>query len=417
MQLLRINLPTLHEKQAFCKQNSKRFTVLNCGRRFGKTTLAINLIVCASKEPRYIAYCAPTYKMLNKTWRMIKQVFRGYIAEKSESLKQITLLNGTILEFWSLDNADSIRGNAYHFIVIDEVAIIKDFLHIWENSIRPLLADYLGSAWFLSTPKGYYNDFFTLSEYAKKFNDWAYFQMPTLSNPRINANEIDSAKEQLPENVFRQEYLAEFVNYEGNRFAEAFEYSKHIQENLAYNLKENIYISFDFNITLSAIICQFYDNKIFVLREYHTKGWDLERICVEIQTDYPNQIYLITGDASGKAQSAYTSGNASAYDLIKGNFNIMWKNFAIPSANPSHLNSRLQTNVMLKSFPIKIDASCKLLIKDFEMVVCDKKGGIDKTDPQLTHLLDCFRYFLFAYHYTTFKNMLKDKSLIEKNNL
>lgn len=409
MEKLKIALPTLHEPQTFCKKHSKRFVVLNCGRRWGKTTLAIDLIVCASKKPRYIAYCAPTYKMLNKTWRIVKQVFRDFIAEKNEALKQITLRNGAIIEFWSLDNADSIRGNAYHFIIVDEVAIIKDFLHIWENSIRPLLADYVGSAWFLSTPKGFYNDFYTLSLNAEKYpNEWVTFKMPTLSNPNIRASEIESAKEQLPINVFRQEYEAEFVNYEGNVFAESFIYEKHVFENLPYNPKENIFISFDFNIVNTAVVFQHYDNTIFVLKEYHIKGWDLQRLCVEIKTDYANQIFSITGDASGNARSAYTSGNASAYDLIKGNMQLIGKNFNIPSANPSHLNSRLQTNVMLKSYPIKIDANCKLLIKDLQMVVCDKQGKIDKSDTELTHFLDAFRYYLWSYHYKTYKNIIQE---------
>jgi hypothetical protein len=409
-------LPELHVNQKHCKKHSKRFTVLCCGRRFGKTTLAIDLLVNASKEPRYLAYCAPTYKMLNKTWRIVKAKFRKLIAEKSEALKQLILINGTVIDFWSLDNEDSIRGNAYHFIIIDECAIIRNFKSIFDNSIRPLLTDYEGGCWFLSTPKGYYNDFYEISQIAQNTNDWAYFQMPTLANPNIKESEIESAKEQLPLNVFRQEYLAEFVNYEGNQFAEAFDYDKHIVDNIVYNPKENIYLSFDFNITNSILVCQHYANKIHILREYHTTGWDLPTLCEKIKQDYPNQIYLITGDASGSAGSAYTVGNVSAYELIKGYFNVLWKNFTVPKANPSQKNSRLQTNLLLSKIEgLKIDSSCKLLIKDLQMVVCDKQGKIDKSDSTLTHLLDCFRYYLWAYHYQTFKTMLFDKTLIEKN--
>jgi len=333
----------------------------------------------------------------------------------------LILINGTVIDFWSLDNEDSIRGNAYHFIIIDEVAIIRNFKFIFDNSIRPLLTDYEGGCWFLSTPKGFYNDFYDISQIAQTTDDWAYFQMPTLANPQMKASEIESAKAQLPLNVFRQEYLAEFVNYEGNQFAEAFDYSKHIVENLAYNPKENIYLSFDFNIANSILVCQHYKvngkDKIRILREYHLDGWDLPTLCEKIKQDYPGQIYLITGDASGNAGSAYTVGNVSAYELIKGYLELFWANFTVPKANPSQKNSRLQTNLLLSQIDlIEIDSECKLLIKDLQMVVCDKQGKIDKSDPTLTHLLDCFRYYLWAYHYQTFKMLLVDKSLIEKNN-
>jgi len=416
--MIKVELPILHPEQLHCKKNSKRFTVLNCGRRFGKTTLAIDLLINASKQPRYIAYCTPTYKMLSKTWRSVKARLRkaNIILEKSEALKQIILINGTIIDFWSLDNEDSIRGNAYHFIIIDEVAIIKNFLNIWNNSVRPLLADYQGGAWFLSTPKGYYNDFYEICKIAQTEENegWAYFKMPTASNPKIHPAEIEIARKQLPASVFKQEYLAEFVNYEGNLFAEAFDKDKHVCE-VKYNLKENVYLSFDFNITNTAIVFQSYGGCIYALKEYHTKGWDLESVCDKIIADYPNQIYQVTGDASGNAGSAYTAGNVSAYHLIVKYFSLLWRNTAIAKSNPSHLNSRLQTNYMLSQTDVKIDSNCALLIKDLEMVVTNKAGKIDKTDPTLTHALDCFRYYLWNYHYKDFINNIIDKRLVKKD--
>lgn len=78
----------------------------------------------------------------------------------------------------------------------------------WQNSIRPTLTDYQGKAIFLSTPRGK-NYFYSL--FLNGINasaDWESFKFSTYDNPFILTSEIDSAKSQLPNVVFEQEYMA-----------------------------------------------------------------------------------------------------------------------------------------------------------------------------------------------------------------
>ena len=88
----------------------------------------------------------------------------------------------------------------------------------WAETIRPMLTDHIGQAWFLSTPKGM-NHFKTLFDCGQGLErqEWASWQMPTLENPRVRPSEIASARSDLTEAAFNQEYLALFVNWGDDR--------------------------------------------------------------------------------------------------------------------------------------------------------------------------------------------------------
>lgn len=400
-----VDVHKLHVNQDYILKNSKRFNVISCGRRFGKTELAVYIIVLFSiiNKNFKFAYYAPTYKMLNEVWKELVTILRPIISKKDENLMQIILINGSVIDFWSLDNFNSSRGRKYKMLIIDEASSVRNLKDAWELVLRALLTDYKGRAFFMSTPKGFYNYFYELFNNSKKNKDWASFQMPSTANPYIDASEIDEIRGQLPLGVFQQEYLAEFVNFERNLFAEKFDYVKHVGK-YPYNPLYPVYLSFDFNVTSSCIAMQRVNGKTYYIREYHQKGFDLEGLVTMILADFPKSLIYITGDATGQNRSAFTSGNVDAYTLIKNYGNFVDNAFNVPTINPSHINSRVQTNSLLSKDYIYIDESCKLLIKDFEMVVCGKNGEIDKSDSELTHLLDCFRYHLWTWDYGTFKN-------------
>ena len=101
----------------------------------------------------------------------------------------------------------------------DEAAMVTNLEDAWNAVIRPTLTDYEGEADFYSTPKGmgFFHTLYTRGE-DEAFPDWASFHFPTSSNPYIKQSEIDAAQQELPADVFRQEYLAEFIQGEGAVF-------------------------------------------------------------------------------------------------------------------------------------------------------------------------------------------------------
>jgi len=392
-----------HPGQRIILDSKKRFRVLACGRRFGKTVVAKRRIILQGyQNAKKIGYFAPTYKMLNETWREIAHTLASVTLKKDEHHKQILTLTGGVIDFWSLDNPDAGRGREYNEIICDEAAYVQDLEDIWNKVIRATLINRRGTALFLSTPNGYDNDF-------KKFFDkqdkdpeyWQSFQMPSSVNPRIPAEELEMARLELPGDAYNQEYLAQFVIFNGKLFADQFDFTRHIGSKAEYNENIEVFLSFDFNITISVLAIQSCKNYIQCLKEYHQEGWDLERTCNEIITDYPGAKFVVNGDASGNSRSALTSGNQTAYQLIKTFLGMSFSHFRVPTINPSYINSRLECNFILKNDNMYIHPSCKRLIKDIMSVKIDDRQSIEvwkKKNPLLGHIFDCWRYHLHAEH-------------------
>lgn len=213
MATVRIALPQHHAGQQRILREAARFNAIACGRRFGKTVLGIDRLVAPALAGYPVAWGSPTYKMLGEVWREAKRIFAPVAASINASEKRIELVTGGVIEFWSLTAAGSIRGRKYKRWVIDEAAMVRDLDAVWQEVIRPTLADERGDAWFLSTPRGR-NFFWELFQRGvdPEQPDWSAFQMPTTSNPHIDPDEVEAARKEVPEMVYLQEYLAQFTD-------------------------------------------------------------------------------------------------------------------------------------------------------------------------------------------------------------
>jgi hypothetical protein len=214
-----LDIPKAHEAQQLIDDCDARFIVAVCGRRFGKTSAIPRKRIKALLSGKPGAYFAPTYKMMSQFFDSTKNLLAPIISNVNKSEHRMEFIGGGSLTMWSLDNPDSIRGQKYAFADIDEAAMVRDLGNAWNAVIRPTLTDYEGDAAFWSTPKGAGTFFHSI--YLRGLGDhpeWKSFQFPTSSNPFINAKEIEAAREELPAEIFRQEYLAEFVAGEGQVF-------------------------------------------------------------------------------------------------------------------------------------------------------------------------------------------------------
>lgn len=200
---------------------AKRFNVLCCGRRWGKSALAVNLLSEVALEGYPVGYFTPTYKLLDGTYNECLLALDKVIKRKHEH-QFIELITGGRIEFWSLENEMAGRSRKYKRTVADEVAFTKNMWKSWTEGIRATLTDYKGDGWFLSTPRGK-NDFYKLFMRGKQGEaNWASWQMSTYTNPYIDKEEVDDAKADLPPLAFSQEYMAEFNDNIANPFGLAF---------------------------------------------------------------------------------------------------------------------------------------------------------------------------------------------------
>ena len=105
---------------------------------------------------------------------------------------RIELQTGGLIEFWTMEDIDAGRGRRYKRAIVDEAAKAKNLAMTWNGSIRPTLSDFIGDAWFLSTPRGY--DFFKdLCDQGQnpEYDDWMSWHYPTSANPYISKAEIE----------------------------------------------------------------------------------------------------------------------------------------------------------------------------------------------------------------------------------
>jgi phage terminase large subunit-like protein len=205
-----------HPGQREVHNSAARFRVLSAGRRWGKTRLGVNECIDVAAHGGRSWWIAPTYKMSEVGWRPLRRMAGKIGAEIRKVDRQIVLPNGGEVTVRSADNPDSLRGEGLDFVVLDEFAYMQP--DAWIEAIRPALSDRQGKALFISTPRGR-NFFWELYQRGiSGEHDYASFQFPTVANPYIAPSEVEAARRELPELIFRQEYLAEFIDDQGSVF-------------------------------------------------------------------------------------------------------------------------------------------------------------------------------------------------------
>ena len=214
-----VTLTRPHRAQSRVLRERARFNVLCCGRRWGKTTLGVNRLLVRALPGRPVAWCSPSYRMLTEVWRDVRRAAAPVLTRVDSQQHRLELLGGGVIEMWSLDQPDVARGRKYAEIVVDEAAMVRHLEEAWNAVLRPTLVDERGGAWFLSTPKGL-NFFKHLYDRGADphYPDWAAWQMPTVSNPYIPADEVADSQRTLPERTFAQEFEAVFLEDEGTVF-------------------------------------------------------------------------------------------------------------------------------------------------------------------------------------------------------
>lgn len=205
----------LHTAQFEVIEKRKRFNVIRCGRRWGKSHLAflLSLETMLTVKDALVLYTAPTFEDLDGRYKEAIRFFGRLGATYKEG--EINL-DGSTMIMRGVYRYDGLRGSKFHRFIGDEWAHSPYAENAWNEAIRATLSDYEGDAYFFSTPKGN-NHFKQLDNRSNTMNDWSSFHFPTATNPHIAKQEIEAARLELPSSVFRQEYLADYVDTEGSK--------------------------------------------------------------------------------------------------------------------------------------------------------------------------------------------------------
>lgn len=303
-----------------------RFPVVPAGRRSGKTERLKRFVAKQamkhSDERYFIA--APTRDQVKKIyWADMKQLCLSTLQSKSPSETEliIWLDNGSEVHLIGLDRPERIEGILWTGGGIDEIADTKE--GAWESNIRPALdtfnptrPDYKAWCWLIGVPDGL-NHYYDMARYAESSGDpeWALFHWK--SSDILPADTIASAKRQMSEKQYRQEYEASFEGATG-RIYEDYDTENHTDAVILPH--EQLLWMHDQNYTpLSSAVGVRRDNSLYLLDEIVLTSAVSKQSALEFVEkfkNHDNKNVLIYGDPAGQAGEKH--GHASDYTDIEG---------------------------------------------------------------------------------------------------
>jgi hypothetical protein len=220
---MNVTLYNPHAEQAkiheAINKGTQKYYVLNIGRQFGKTMLAMNQLFywMFNEKGCKCAWVSPIYKQSKKVFDdMVNAFADSDLIHKNASELTITIGRST-LQFFSAERYDNIRGFTFDYLVCDEFAFMDEAA--WTEVLRATVLVKGKKVLLISTPKGK-NHFYQVYNLQTENPQYRSFTMTSYHNPLINPTEIDDARSTLPDHVFRQEYLAEFLDGGASVFGE-----------------------------------------------------------------------------------------------------------------------------------------------------------------------------------------------------
>lgn len=191
----------------------KRFGVVVCHRRFGKTVLAVNHLIraaaCCTKERGRFHYIGPTYRQAKSiAWDYLKHYSAPIPGvDFNESELRVDLPNGAQVRVLGADNPDALRGIYSDGAVLDEFGLMQG--RVWSEVLRPALADRLGWALFIGTPNGK-NAFWSMRDYAATHDDWYLAEYKASKTGVVDKAELQAAQAQMSADEYEQEFECSF---------------------------------------------------------------------------------------------------------------------------------------------------------------------------------------------------------------
>lgn len=192
------------------KENHKYYT-LNIGRQFGKTMMSINQMLywAINDSGCHIAWVTPIYKQGKKVFDEFETATKtSGLFEYNHSNLQIKGF-GTTISFFSGERPDNIRGNTFDYLVVDEMAFTRP--ELWSEVLSATVLVKGKKVIFISTPNGK-NHFHQLCQQHNYDDRYKYFHYTSYDTPFIDHRDLEERRRSLPDHVYRQEYLSEFID-------------------------------------------------------------------------------------------------------------------------------------------------------------------------------------------------------------
>ncbi|CAB5218082.1 Terminase-like family [uncultured Caudovirales phage] len=219
--------PFLYEYQKAILNSDARFTVTEASTKVGKTASHIIWLfeqALKLKENQSVWWVAPVYAQAEIAFnRMKAQISDKNFFKSNETKLKLTLPTGAIIQFKSAEKPDNLYGDDVYAAVFDEFTRARE--EAW-FALRSTLTATNGKCKFIGNVKGKKNWGFRLAQRAKqKEQNFEHFRITAYdaaAEGLLSLDEIEQAKRDLPDNVFRELYMAEASDDGSNPFGLAY---------------------------------------------------------------------------------------------------------------------------------------------------------------------------------------------------
>jgi len=336
-----------HPSQKIVVSDTHDYRVVNCGRQWGKTTLAVfEMIAYAySGRGKEIAYFATTFDQArNIAWRMLKDASRPvWSRDPNESRLELFIKTKdggeSRITLRGFENVETARGQQFDFLVIDELAQMRNWEYAWQAILEPTLAFRQGKALFISTPMGFnhFKDLYDLGQ--GKSAVWKSWTFKSEDNPHLPKDRIERAREQNTPDYFAQEYEADFTRATGLAFKmwnreynliPAFEVPKEWQRGRGFDYGSN-------DPTASVRVAIDNEDNWYIERCYKEGGQAIrDHANIILAQDYGMGFIPIYGDPSGdqwEKEFAQHNVNITPANKVVGQGMRGWVEYGIEVIN------------------------------------------------------------------------------------
>ena len=444
MQLVNRQFFGLKRPQKIVFYDRHRHKVIVAGRRFGKTFLALLVLISSACRFRRSKnwYVAPTRTMAKDiAWEELKYLLNldefglgnPLVRDVNETELTVTFINGAIIKLMGASEPDRLRGRGLKCVVLDEYADMDP--QAWVV-IRPQLSDKrhrleygeLGRAMFIGTPKGY-NHFKKLYDDIRQGmmgTDWSAYRFTSLDGGNIDSAEIEKAKYDLTERDFRQEYMATFESITG-RVYHAFLREMYLESkekmcggNLCNELRDPgpglpILVGMDFNVnpmtaTLSSKVLMKRpwgeQHEMHTWKEYVIENSGTAQMMQAIREDFPGRHLLVFPDPTGVGRSTKTANIGETDHSIIRSFGA---DLFIPKFNTNSDKYNTVNGMMCNTLGIRRKlinpVACPHLVNSYDGYVYKAGTNLGDKTSGLDHITDADSYatigaFPIVTHYT-----------------
>ena len=206
--------PHLGQKKVISdfSNSEHKFGTVVTSRQWGKSLLGQNLLLywLLATPNQKGCWISPIYNQAKKVFQELSDASNSIIQQSNKAELTLKFVNGSTVQFLSSERPDSVRGFSFNYMVVDEAAYVNE--RGFETAILPTLTAIGKKCLIISTPKSK-NWFYKY--YLRGLDgstEYISFKGQSTDNPFIDQSFIAQQRLSLPDDIYRQEYMAEFTD-------------------------------------------------------------------------------------------------------------------------------------------------------------------------------------------------------------